>query len=121
MSHEHVSSLELLARGAATEAYDRPQLLARANGAGPEALAGLEEAKQLALRVRAELEGRRRREAEPSALFATAHDLAGGDSSPGTGREEGLRGGVEGGVAQARHAGRGAPRARRSPRALGSC
>ncbi|MEV8585547.1 GAF domain-containing protein [Streptomyces sp. NPDC051180] len=77
MSHEHVSYLELLARGAATEAYDRPVLIARASGAGPEALAGLEEAKQLALRVRAELEGRRRREAELSALFATAHDLAG--------------------------------------------
>ncbi|WP_435971425.1 helix-turn-helix domain-containing protein [Streptomyces sp. Qhu_M48] len=77
MSHEHVSYLELLARGAATEAYDRPVLLARASGAGPEELAGLEEAKQLALRVRAELEGRRRREAELSALFETAHDLAG--------------------------------------------
>ncbi|MEU2234386.1 helix-turn-helix domain-containing protein [Streptomyces vietnamensis] len=77
MSHEHVSYLELLARGAASEAYDRPVLLARASGAGPEALAELEEAKQLALRVRAELEGRRRREAELSALFATAHDLAG--------------------------------------------
>ncbi|MEV4945604.1 GAF domain-containing protein [Streptomyces sp. NPDC053755] len=77
MSHEQVSYLELLARGAATEAYDRPVLLARASGAGPEALAGLEQAKQLALRVRAELEGRRRREAELSALFETAHDLAG--------------------------------------------
>ncbi|MER7951330.1 GAF domain-containing protein [Streptomyces sp. NPDC096079] len=77
MSHEDVPYLELLARGAATEAYDRPVLLARAGGAGPEALAALEEAKQLALRVRAELEGRRRREAELSALFATAHDLAG--------------------------------------------
>ncbi|WP_329624855.1 GAF domain-containing protein [Streptomyces sp. NBC_01255] len=77
MSHEHVSYLELLARGAATEAYDRPVLLARASGAGPEALAELEEAKLLALRVRAELEGRRRREAELSALFETAHDLAG--------------------------------------------
>lgn len=77
MSHEHVSYLELLARGAATEAYDRPVLLARASGAGPEALAGLEEAKALALRVRAELEGRRRREAELSALIETAHDLAG--------------------------------------------
>ncbi|MGW8764102.1 helix-turn-helix domain-containing protein [Streptomyces sp. NPDC055815] len=77
MSHEHLSYLELLARGAATDAYDRPVLLARASGAGPEALAELEEAKQLALRVRAELEGRRRREAELSALFATAHDLAG--------------------------------------------
>ena len=71
------SYLELLARGAAAEAYERPVLLARASGAGPETLAGLEQAKQLALRVRAELEGRRRREAELSALFETAHDLAG--------------------------------------------
>ncbi|MEU4000771.1 GAF domain-containing protein, partial [Streptomyces fungicidicus] len=37
----------------------------------------LQQAKALALRVRAELEGRRRREAELSALFETAHDLAG--------------------------------------------
>ncbi|MEU6882557.1 GAF domain-containing protein [Streptomyces sp. NPDC046712] len=77
MSQEQVSYLELLARGAATEGFDRPVLLARASGAGPEELAELEQAKQLALRVRAELEGRRRREAELSALFETAHDLAG--------------------------------------------
>ncbi|GAA1370002.1 helix-turn-helix domain-containing protein [Streptomyces beijiangensis] len=69
--------LELLARGAAAEAYDRPVLLARADGAAPEALAALESAKQLALRVRAELAERRRREAELSALFETANDLAG--------------------------------------------
>ncbi|MGW1886000.1 helix-turn-helix domain-containing protein [Streptomyces sp. NPDC001970] len=77
MSHDQASYLELLARGAAAEAYDRPVLLARASGSGPETLAGLEHAKQLALRVRAELEGRRRREAELSALFETAHDLSG--------------------------------------------
>ncbi|MFK8909332.1 helix-turn-helix domain-containing protein [Streptomyces sp. YS-3] len=85
MSHDHPQSteyaeapyLELLARGAAAEAYDRPALLARADGAGPQALAVLESARQLALRVRADLEGRRRREAELSALFETAHDLAG--------------------------------------------
>ncbi|OAR22243.1 diguanylate phosphodiesterase [Streptomyces sp. ERV7] len=85
MSHDHPQSteyaeapyLELLARGAAAEAYDRPALLARADGAGPEALAALESARQLALRVRADLEGRRRRGAELSALFETAHDLAG--------------------------------------------
>ncbi|WP_351224976.1 GAF domain-containing protein [Streptomyces sp. NPDC002133] len=77
MSHDQASYLELLARGAAAEVYDRPVLLARASGAGPETLAGLEHAKQLALRVRAELEGRRRREAELSALFETAHDLSG--------------------------------------------
>ncbi|MFG3509798.1 helix-turn-helix domain-containing protein [Streptomyces sp. NPDC047821] len=76
-SADPVAYLGLLARGAAVEAYDRPVLLARANGAGPDALAALEHAKQLALRVRAELEGRRRREAELSALFETAHDLAG--------------------------------------------
>ncbi|MFJ6183678.1 helix-turn-helix domain-containing protein [Streptomyces sp. NPDC092295] len=77
MSHDQASYLELLARGAAPEAYDRPALLARAEGAGPEALAALEHAKRLALRVRAELAERRRREAELSALFETAHDLAG--------------------------------------------
>ncbi|WP_344070582.1 helix-turn-helix domain-containing protein [Streptomyces crystallinus] len=85
MSHDHPQStefaeapyLELLARGAAAEAYDRPALLARADGAGPEALTALESARRLALRVRADLEGRRRREAELSALFETAHDLAG--------------------------------------------
>ncbi|WP_406404185.1 GAF domain-containing protein [Streptomyces sp. NBC_00879] len=77
MSHDQASYLELLARGAAAEAYDRPLLLARASGAGPDELAALDQAKQLALRVRAELEGRRRREAELSALFETAHDLAG--------------------------------------------
>ncbi|MFI1508245.1 helix-turn-helix domain-containing protein [Streptomyces sp. NPDC020597] len=69
--------LELLARGAAAEAYDRPVLLARAEGGSGERIAALEHAKRVALRVRAELEGRRRREAELSALFETAHDLAG--------------------------------------------
>ncbi|QGV81949.1 helix-turn-helix domain-containing protein [Streptomyces ficellus] len=76
-SADPAAYLGLLARGAAVEAYDRPVLLARAGGAGPAALAELDRAKQLALRVRAELEGRRRREAELSALFETAHDLAG--------------------------------------------
>ncbi|WP_330284567.1 helix-turn-helix domain-containing protein [Streptomyces sp. NBC_00588] len=69
--------LELLARGASADAYEQPVLLARAEGRPTEAIAALERAKQLALRVRAELEGRRRREAELSALFETAHDLAG--------------------------------------------
>ncbi|MET7295004.1 GAF domain-containing protein [Streptomyces griseoloalbus] len=69
--------LELLARGASPEAYEQPVLLARAEGRPPERIAELEQAKLLALRVRAELEGRRRREAELSALFETAHDLAG--------------------------------------------
>ncbi|MFJ4580380.1 helix-turn-helix domain-containing protein [Streptomyces echinatus] len=69
--------LDLLARDASVEAYERPVLLARAEGEPAGRLAALEEARLLALRVRAELEGRRRREAELSALFETAHDLAG--------------------------------------------
>lgn len=83
MSHDQPQSgsevpyLELLARGAAADAYERPVLVARADGATPETLAALETAKHHALRVRAELEGRRRREAELSALYETAHDLAG--------------------------------------------
>nr|WP_251982741.1 GAF domain-containing protein [Streptomyces violaceusniger] len=69
--------LELLVRGAPTEAYERPVLRARADKAPADRLAALERAKLLALRVRGELEGRRRREAELSALYETAHDLAG--------------------------------------------
>ncbi|WP_324787851.1 helix-turn-helix domain-containing protein [Streptomyces sp. H51] len=69
--------LELLARGASADAYEQPVLLARAEGRSAETVAALEQAKLVALRVRAELEGRRRREAELSALFETAHDLAG--------------------------------------------
>ncbi|GAB2847662.1 helix-turn-helix domain-containing protein [Streptomyces deserti] len=69
--------LELLSRGASADAYEQPVLLARAEGQPVERIAALEQAKLLALRVRSELEGRRRREAELSALFETAHDLAG--------------------------------------------
>ncbi|MCF3129176.1 helix-turn-helix domain-containing protein [Streptomyces olivochromogenes] len=69
--------LDLLARGASAEAYEQPVLLARAEGRPADRIAALEHAKLLALRVRADLEGRRRREAELSALFETAHDLAG--------------------------------------------
>ncbi|AOR37565.1 diguanylate phosphodiesterase [Streptomyces fodineus] len=87
MSRDHVQPapsgsieapyLELLARDASAEAYEQPVLLARAEGRSADRIAALEQAKRLALRVRAELEGRRRREAELSALFETAHDLAG--------------------------------------------
>ncbi|MFF7731820.1 GAF domain-containing protein [Streptomyces sp. NPDC007984] len=82
MSSDHVQSaetpfLELLARGASADAYEQPELLARAEGRPAEWIAALRQAKPFALRVRAELEGRRRREAELSALFETAHDLAG--------------------------------------------
>ncbi|MFD9094316.1 helix-turn-helix domain-containing protein [Streptomyces collinus] len=69
--------LELLARDAPVEAYEQPVLVARAEGGPADRIAALERAKLLALRVRSELEGRRRREAELSALFETAHDLAG--------------------------------------------
>ncbi|WBO68031.1 helix-turn-helix domain-containing protein [Streptomyces camelliae] len=87
MSRDHVQPapsrspevpyLELLARDASVEAYEQPVLLARAEGLPADRIAALERARPLALRVRAELEGRRRREAELSALFETAHDLAG--------------------------------------------
>ncbi|WP_037854066.1 helix-turn-helix domain-containing protein [Streptomyces sp. NRRL S-340] len=69
--------LDLLARGAPAAAFEQPVQLARAENRPAERIAALEHAKLLALRVRAELEGRRRREAELSALFETAHDLAG--------------------------------------------
>ncbi|MFD7706362.1 helix-turn-helix domain-containing protein [Streptomyces sp. NPDC059785] len=69
--------LALLARGASAEAYEQPVLLARAEGRPSGSIAALERAKLLALEVRSEMEGRRRREAELSALFETAHDLAG--------------------------------------------
>ncbi|MFB7510189.1 helix-turn-helix domain-containing protein [Streptomyces broussonetiae] len=87
MSRDHVQPvlghgpeapyLELLARDASVEAYEQPVLLARAEGRPADRVAELEQTRLLALRVRAELEGRRRREAELSALFETAHDLAG--------------------------------------------
>ncbi len=69
--------LRLLATGASAEDFERAVLRARAEGAPAGRLAALERAKLLALRVRTELEGRRRREAELSALYATVHDLAG--------------------------------------------
>jgi GAF domain-containing protein len=68
--------LELLARDAAPVEFEGPLLAARAEGAGPERLQELERAKTLALQVRAVLEARRRREAELSALYETAGDLA---------------------------------------------
>ncbi|MGW1597209.1 helix-turn-helix domain-containing protein [Streptomyces sp. NPDC002343] len=72
-----VPYLDLLARDASVEAFEQPVLRARAAAEPAARIAALEEARLLALRVRAELEGRRRREAELSALFETAHDLAG--------------------------------------------
>ncbi|GGO96090.1 helix-turn-helix domain-containing protein [Wenjunlia tyrosinilytica] len=69
--------LELLVRGAAAEEYELPLRRARAAGAAPEHVAALERARLSALRVRNEIEGRRRRETELTALFETANDLAG--------------------------------------------
>ena len=68
--------LDLLAREAAAIEFEGPLVRARADGLGPEALAELEDAKLAALRVRALLERRRRREEELSGLFDTANDLA---------------------------------------------
>jgi sugar diacid utilization regulator len=69
--------LELLAREAAPIEFEGPLIEARAAGAAPGELAELEQAKVVALRVRALLERRKRREAELSGLFDTASDLAG--------------------------------------------
>ncbi|MGJ6961113.1 helix-turn-helix domain-containing protein [Streptosporangium sp. G11] len=69
--------LELLAREASAVEFEGPVLAARTGGAGAEALAELEEAKLAALKVRALLRRRAKREAELSALFDTAGDLAG--------------------------------------------
>src|SRR4051812_40032789 len=69
--------LELLAREAAAVEFEGPLVAARGAGLPPEHLAELERAKVVALRVRALLERRRRREEELSGLFDTASDLAG--------------------------------------------
>src|SRR3954466_3495075 len=69
--------LTLLAREAAPVEFERPLLPARQAGAPADELAELEEIKIAALRVRALLERRRRREEELSALYDTAGDLAG--------------------------------------------
>ncbi|HEX2772396.1 MAG TPA: helix-turn-helix domain-containing protein [Micromonosporaceae bacterium] len=72
-----IEFLELLAREAATVEFEGPLVAARAAGTPAQQLAELEQAKLVALRVRALLERRRRREAELSGLFDTASDLAG--------------------------------------------
>src|SRR5690349_2398031 len=69
--------LDLLAREAAPVEFEQPLLTARAAGAPAAELAELEQVKLRALRVRALLERRRRREEELSALYDTAGDLAG--------------------------------------------
>ena len=69
--------LDLLLRDAPPVEYERPVLRARAEGADPDVVASLENAKMTALRVRSVLRDRQRRESELSALFETANDLAG--------------------------------------------
>src|SRR2546423_10283692 len=72
-----IEYLELLAREAAPIEFERPLVAARAAGMPSADLAELEEIKLVALRVRALLERRRRREEELSGLYDTAGDLAG--------------------------------------------
>ncbi|GAA0966723.1 helix-turn-helix domain-containing protein [Acrocarpospora macrocephala] len=69
--------LELLVREASAVEFEGPVLRARAEGAGAETLERLERDKVAALRVRGMLRRRAKREAELSALFDTAGDLAG--------------------------------------------
>ncbi|MFI1147782.1 helix-turn-helix domain-containing protein [Streptomyces sp. NPDC020817] len=68
--------LELLRRGAPVEQFTRPAANARTSGAGPAEQALVEEATRVALDIRRTLEQHRRREAELTALFDTAGDLA---------------------------------------------
>ncbi|HEX6873421.1 MAG TPA: diguanylate phosphodiesterase, partial [Micromonosporaceae bacterium] len=71
-----IAFLDLLAREAPAVEFEAPVLEARAAGAPLDTIDELETARTLALRVRAVLDRRRRREAELSALFDTASDLA---------------------------------------------
>ncbi|GGP12011.1 helix-turn-helix domain-containing protein [Nonomuraea glycinis] len=68
--------LELLARQASAVEFEGPIIEARAAGADPAAVEELELAKVEALKVRALLRRRARREAELSALYDTAGDLS---------------------------------------------
>ncbi|MFD9303529.1 helix-turn-helix domain-containing protein [Streptomyces sp. NPDC060048] len=68
--------LDLLAQGAPVEEFSRPGALARTGGAGADEQALVEEATGVALGIRRTLDQHRRREAELTALFDTAGDLA---------------------------------------------
>jgi hypothetical protein len=68
--------LELLARDAAAVEFEGPVLAARADGEPAELIDQLESGKRLALQVRDRLLTQRRREAELSALYDSAYDLA---------------------------------------------
>ena len=69
--------LALLARDAPAVEYDEPLRAARGSGASADRIAALDQARSLALSVRATLREQRRRENELAALFETAGDLAG--------------------------------------------
>ncbi|MEV0311673.1 helix-turn-helix domain-containing protein [Nonomuraea fuscirosea] len=71
-----IQFLELLAREASAVEFEGPIIRARAAGADPAAIEELEQAKVEALKVRDLLKRRARREAELSALYDTAGDLA---------------------------------------------
>ncbi|WP_329315588.1 helix-turn-helix domain-containing protein [Streptomyces sp. NBC_01278] len=68
--------LQLLRRGAPPEEFARPAADARTAGAGPAEQAFVERATRVALDIRRTLDQHRRREAELTALFDTAGDLA---------------------------------------------
>ena len=68
--------LSLLEREAPAAEFEQPARAARSAGLSASLLADLDAARLAALHVRAELEQRRRREAELAALFETASDLA---------------------------------------------
>ncbi|MEU8245325.1 GAF domain-containing protein [Nonomuraea sp. NPDC048916] len=68
--------LELLSREASAVEFEGPIIQARAAGADPATIEELERAKIEALKVRALLKRRARREAELSALYETAGDLS---------------------------------------------
>lgn len=68
--------LDLLAEGASPEELSGVAATARASGLGGDALAAVDRAVAAALRVRRTVTAHRRREAELTALFDTAGDLA---------------------------------------------
>ncbi|MFE2548257.1 helix-turn-helix domain-containing protein [Streptomyces sp. NPDC059355] len=73
---ELLELFELLRRGAPVEQFTRPAANARTAGAGAAEQALVEEATRVALDIRRTLDQHRRREAELTALFDTAGDLA---------------------------------------------
>ena len=77
MSSADLGYLGLLARDAPSAEYDEPVRRARAEGRDGAELARVDQARSLALRIRATLREQRRRENELAALFETAGDLAG--------------------------------------------